>query len=208
MLVATVITYNDIETIETCIDSVKDKVDRIVIIDGKYRDFPGRYDFSTDGTIEYISRVAGDYKLTFRSIARFDEVTKRNMYFQYISDGDVVLNLDADEVLTGNIPKLEADIGIIQVGECGDRRRHRRTNRFFRYRNGLHYRGKHSLILDANGKVFASLDWIGAGYKGQKITEFELLHRNDLRSDERKADKKIYYEILMAREAKVDVPAN
>ena len=207
MLIATIITYNDIETIKDCINSVKDKVDRIVVVDGKYRDFPGRYDFSTDGTIEYISWVAGDYKIIFRSVTRLDEVAKRNMYFQYISDGDVVLNLDADEILTGEIPELTADIGIVQVGEWGDRKRHRRTNRFFRYRDGLHYWGTHKMILDAEDRVFVNLDRTG-DYTHQLITEFELLHRNDLRSDKRKADKKIYYKILMAREAKVNVPAN
>jgi len=205
-LVATIITYNDIETIENCIDSVKDKVDRIVIIDGKYRDFPGKYEISADGTVEYIGNIAGDYEITFRSVERLDEVAKRNVYLAYLKNGDICLNLDADEMLTGNIPKLEADIGIIQIGEYGDRKRHRRTNRFFRYRDGLHYWGKHSLILDADGKVFANLDRVG-DYTSQKITEFELLHRNDLRNDKRKIDKKIYYKTLKAREAKINVPA-
>ena len=207
MIVACIITYNDIETIEDCINSVKNAVDRIVIVDGKYRDFPGEYECSTDGTAEYIGSIAGDCKLTFRFVARLDEVAKRNVYLTYLKDGDVCLNLDADEILTGNIPNLTADIGIVRVGEWGDRRRHRRTNRFFRYRTGLHYWGTHKLILDAEGRVFANLDHTG-DYTHQLVTEFELLHRNDLRSDERKADKKEYYKILMAREAKVNVPAN
>ena len=63
------------------------------------------------------------------------------------------------------------------------------------------------MILDKDNKVFANLDKVG-NYTSQKVTEFELLHRNDLRSDKRKTDKKTYYNILMAREAKVNVPAN
>lgn len=55
MLVATIVTYNDMPLIKDCIESVRNKVDRIVVVDGKYRDFPGEENFSTDGTLEYLS---------------------------------------------------------------------------------------------------------------------------------------------------------
>jgi len=205
MLVATIITYNDISTIKSCIDSVKDKVDRIVIIDGKYRDFPGEDEISTDGTVEYIANISGDYNIIFRYVEGFDEVAKRNMYMAYLKNGDICLNLDADEVLTGDIPELTTDMGRIMVGERGQARRHLRTCRFFRFREGLHYWGRHTLILDKDEKVFADLQHAG-DYTVEKIMGFELLHRNDLRSAERERDKKIYYKILAAREAKINVP--
>lgn len=206
MLVATIVTYNDIETIEACIDSVKDKVDRIVVIDGKYRDFPGEYEMSTDGTVEYIGSVAGDYNITFRFVERLDEVAKRNVYLAYLKNGDVCLNLDADEMLTGDIPELDTDMGRIMIGERGQTRRHLRTCRFFRFRDGLHYWGRHTLILDKDEKVFADLQHCG-NYTVKKIMDFELIHRNDLRNPGRNADKRVYYKILMAREAKINVPA-
>jgi len=201
MIAATIITYNDWPLIKECVESVIGKVDKIICIDGRFKDFPGDSHFSTDGTLEYLKD-----KVLVTLVGGFDEVAKRNVYLDYLKDGDICLNLDADEILVGEIPKLEADTGIIQIGEQGDRRRHRRTNRFFRYRDGLHYWGTHKMILD-KGKLFANLDKVG-NYTSQKITEFELLHRNDLRSDKRKKDKKEYYKILMAREAKVHVPAN
>lgn len=203
MLIATIITYNDWPLIKNCIESIQNKVDKIIVIDGKFKDFPGNSNYSTDGTLEYLKD-----KISVTLIGSLDEVEKRNMYLNQLKEGDICLNLDADEILVGDIPQLTADTGIINIGEQGDRRRHRRTNRFFKYRDGLHYQGKHSLILDSKYKVFADLDKIGKGYTSQKITEFELLHRNDLRSDQRKEDKKKYYEILMKREAKVNVPAN
>jgi len=204
MLVATLITYNDIETIKDCIKSIENKVDKIIVIDGKFKDFPGEENISTDGTLECLDSFP---KIEILFTYGLDEVDKRNNYLNELKDGDICLNLDADEILEGEIPELTTDIGIIQVGEQGDRRRHRRTNRFFRYRKGLHYWGRHTLILDENNKMFAFLDKVGKGYTSQKITEFELLHRNDLRSFERKKNKEKYYKILMAREAKVDVPA-
>ncbi len=201
MIIATIITYNDWPLIENCISSIYDEVGKIIVIDGKFKDFPGEENISTDGTLEYLNNFT---KVNILFTYDLDEVDKRNNYLNELNDGDICLNIDADEALIGKIPKLTADIGIIQVGEQGDRRRHRRTNRFFKYRKGLHYWGKHSLILDKNGKIFANLDKIGKNYTSQKIVEFELLHRNDLRIDKRKRNKKKYYEILMKREAKIN----
>jgi len=208
MIVACIITYNDIETIKDCIGSIENKVDKIIVVDGKFRDFPGSSKLSNGYADGYLFDLQCRRKIELIRAPNYHEVEKRNLYLSCLQDDDICLNLDADEILVGNIPKLTTDIGIINIGEQGDRHRHRRTNRFFRYKKGLHYWGKHSLILDSENKVFADLDKTGNDYTSQKITEFELLHRNDLRSDERKADKKKYYEILMRREAKVNVPAN
>ena len=204
MLVACIITYNDMPLVKDCIESIQDKVDRIIVIDGKYRDFPGEENYSTDGTLEYLNSL--DVEILFSY--GLDEVEKRNCYLNELKDGDICLNIDADEVLIGDIPELTADIGIIQIGEWGDRRRHRRSNRFFRYREGLHYWGTHKMILDSKGRLFANLDRVGKDYTSQKITEFEFLHNNHLRDHDRKKAKKKYYEILVKREARVNEPAN
>ena len=204
-IVATIVTYNDYPLIEDCIESIIDKVDKIVVIDGKYKDFPGEYSCSWDDTIEYLARVQKDNKIVLRFVSDVDEVTKRNIYFQYLKDGDLCLNIDADEVLVGDLPTLKADIGMVRIGEDGDRRRHRRTNRLFRYRTGLHYWGKHTLLLDKDNKVFAHLDKAGKDYTVQD-DRVEFLHNNHKRSYDRKKDKKAYYKILMKREAKVNEP--
>jgi len=203
--VATIITYNDYPLLKDCIESVIDRVDRIVVIDGKYKDFPGEYKCSSDGTLEYLASVQD--KITLRFVSDCDEVFKRNIYFQYLHDGDICLNIDADEVLTGDLPELEADIGLVRIGEDGDQRRHRRTNRLFRYRPGLHYWGKHSLILDKDGRVFANLDKAGSRYTVQD-DKVEFLHNNHKRPYNRKKDKRQYYKILQKREAKIDVSTN
>ena len=204
-IVACIITYDDFPLIADCIESIISKVDKIVVIDGKYRDFPGKYKCSSDGTIEYLARVQKDNKIVLRFVSDVDEVTKRNIYFQYLKDGDVCLNIDADEVLIGSLPDLKADIGLVRIGEDGDRRRHRRTNRLFRYKPGLHYWGKHTMLLDKDDRVFAHLDKVGKGYTVQD-NRVEFLHNNHKRPDSRVKDKKEYYDILMKREARINEP--
>ena len=201
MLIACIITYNDWPLIEDCIESIIDKVDKIVVIDGKYRDFPGQGWDSTDGTLKYLLGL----NIDLISSLNADEVGKRNSYLDQLKDGDICLNIDADEVLIGDLPTLKADIGMVRIGEDGDRRRHRRTNRLFRYRTGLHYWGKHTLLLDKDNKVFAHLDKAGKDYTVQD-DRVEFLHNNHKRGYNRKKDKKAYYKILMKREAKVNEP--
>lgn len=204
MIVATIITYNDWPLIKECVESVYGKVNKIIIVDGRFKDFPKEDDYSNGEGLKYFLELSKNDKFEIISTGGFTEIEKRNIYLKHLKNGDICLNIDSDEMLIGEIPKLIADIGIIQVGEQGDRKRHRRTNRFFKFGEGLHYWGKHSLILDKDNKVFANLDKIGEGYTNQKIIEFELLHRNDLRIDKRKKNKKKYYQILMKREAKIN----
>ncbi len=204
MKIATIITYNDIETIKECIESIEDKVDRIIAIDGKFLDFPGEHEISTDGTLT----VLMDHpKINTFMINGMSEVAKRNYPFNFVKDGDLILSIDADEILEGEIPDLETDIGLIDIFEFGDRRRHRRYNRFFRYRDGLHYSGKHYLILDKDKQVFTTLE-NESDYTNRKITEFKLIHKSRFRSDQRTLDKNKYYKILQQREAKINVPIN
>ncbi|MBM3283302.1 hypothetical protein FJY90_03520 [Candidatus Gottesmanbacteria bacterium] len=200
MLVATIVTYNDMPLVKDCIESIYDKVNRIIAIDGKYIDFPGDSNISTDGTLEYLS---GLNKVETVIVTNLDEVAKRNLYLGFLDEGDICFNIDTDEVLIGNIPKLDTDIGIIMIGEQGDRKRHLRSIRFFKYRKGLHYWGKHTLILDSSDNLFGYEKRVGKNYTSKKITSFELLHNNHLRTKVRVLDKGKYYKILMAREAKI-----
>ena len=202
MLIATITTYNDMPLIKDCIESVWDKVDKIVVVDGKFRDFPGTKKISTDGTIGYLSQIE---KVEIMLTTDLTEIEKRNTYLSFLDDGDICLNIDTDEVLITGLPELKSDIGIIQIGEQGDRQRHRRSNRFFKFREGLHYWGTHKMLLDRDGRLFANLDGVGTDYTSEK-TKVEFLHNNHKRDYNRIKDKKAYYKILMKREAKINEP--
>lgn len=204
MLIATIITYNDWPLIKECVESIYNKVNKIIIVDGRFKDFPKEDDYSNGESLKYFLKLSKDDKFEIIPTGGFTEVEKKNVYLKHLKNGDICLNIDSDEVLIGEIPELKADIGIIQIGEQGDSKRHRRTIRFFKYQNGLHYWGKHSLILDKDNKVFAYLDKVGKDYTSQKVTEFEFLHNNHKRDYNRIKDKKKYYQILMKREAKIN----
>jgi len=202
MITACIVTFNDMPLIKDCIESIYDKVDKIIVIDGRYKDFPGSSNISTDGTIRYLSELE---KIELMLATDLTEIEKRNIYLNFLEDGDICLNIDTDEVLITGLPKLKSDIGIIQIGEAGDRLRHRRSNRFFKFREDLHYWGTHKMILDKDGKLFANLDHVGKDYTSEK-TGVEFLHNNHRRDYNRQQDKKKYYQILMKREAKINEP--
>ncbi len=204
MIVATYITYNDIETIRESVESIENKVDRIIAVDGRFKDFEGDSEISTDGTLSYL--YGNDNIETH--IYYGDEVSKRNWFLNFVNDGALCLIIDADEILVGEIPDLDTDIGLIDIFEHNDRRRHRRYNRFFRYRDGLHFYGKHYLILDKDNEVFTTLEHEPKKYTCKKIEGFHLLHKGKLRSPQRELDKKKYYKILQQREARINVPIN
>ena len=130
--IAAYITYNDFSTIQESVKSIESKVDRIIAVDGKFKDFEGEHEISTDGTLTYLY---GNDKIETHILTGVDEVAKRNYFLNFVKDGDLCLIIDADEILVGEIPDLDTDIGQIDIFEYNDRRRHRRFNRFFRFRS-------------------------------------------------------------------------
>lgn len=201
MLVAAYITYNDIETIQESVESIEKHVDRIIVVDGKFKDFEGEYDLSNDGTLTYLYSKDN---LEVHICIGHDEVGKRNYFLNFVDDGDLCLIIDTDEIFKGEIPDLKTDIGLIDIFEYNDRRRHRRYNRFFRFREGLHFWGKHYMILDRDNDLFATLEHPPEKYTCEKIEGFHLIHKGKLRSPQRELDKKRYYKILQQREAKIN----
>ena len=198
MLIATIITYNDYPLIKTCIESIIDKVDRIICIDGRYTDFPEvDLDYSTDGTLEYLKSI-DKVELMFR---KGDEVSKRNFYLMQVSNGDTILNLDADEVLIGSIPKLETDFGIIEINDGVSNNRQKRATRFFEYKDGMEYKNCHYMLhyqdQEMNGlkRVFKPFTFI-------EIKDFYIQHNYHLRPGPRQYYKNIYYKQLIQKENK------
>lgn len=200
MLVAAYITYNDIETIQESVESIENKVDRIIAVDGKFKDFEGEQEISTDGTLSYLYEKDN---IETHICTGLYEVSKRNWFLNFVEDGDLCLIMDADEILKGDIPELDTDIGLIDIFEYNDRRKHRRYNRFFRFREGVHFWGKHYLMLDKDGDVFTTLENEPTKYTCKKIEGFHLIHKGKMRSSQRELDKKKYYKILQQREARI-----
>lgn len=199
MLVAVLVTYNDMPLIRDCIESIYDKVDSIIVIDGRYADFPGEGSgSSTDGTVQYLESLD---KIKVVMTSGLTEVEKRNLYLEYLTDGDTVINLDSDEVLIGNITKLASDFGIINLKDGHNKNIQRRASRFFNYRKGMQYNNTHCTLY-YKGKIINKLhEVINKDFSFEYIKDFYVVHNWHLRSHNRQYDKSIYYRKLVKKES-------
>jgi len=198
MKVATIITYNDFPLIKDCIESLINKVDKIICIDGRYTDFPDADgDYSTDGTLEYLKD-----KASVTLIGGFTEVAKRNTYLLQLNEGDTVLNLDSDEVLVGELPELKADFGVLDLWDGCSKHIQKRATRFFKYREGMEYRYCH-YTLYYNDQIINKLQKvINPDFTFENIEGMHIIHNWHFRTDERKYYKEQYYKTLIQKEAK------
>jgi hypothetical protein len=194
--------FNDMPVIRDSIASIEQLADRIIAIDGRYKDFPGEQTFSDDGTEEYLM---SHKKTLYVPCGGADEITKRNLYLRFVDSmakpGDFIFHLDGDEVLEGWIDLREmddADVGIIFNKRTDGGEYHRA--RLFRWQPGLYYADKHYWIHDAQGDTFCILRKAGAKYREVNLTNCMIDHRNNARNAEREQAKEKYYSKVRARE--------
>lgn len=204
MLNLVMVTFNDWPLIQTAVESVYDYVDRLIFVDGVFKEFPHEPDqagYSEDGTIEYLRTLK---KETHIKIAPgLTEVDKRSLYL--VGDpGDWYLHLDADEVVEtpetlNELEDLDLDAAfcLIQWENC-----HGWYPRLFRHQEGLHYDGLHHRLVDAGGDLVVSIYGTGPGYKTAKVG-LKIWHDREKRSPERKREKARYYERLTRSEKRI-----
>ena len=198
MLVGTIITYNDWPLIKDCVESIIGKVDKIIAVDGAYDDFPCDINYSTDGTLEYLDNLDKVELIIAPGLA---EVAKRNKYLEPLADNDIVLNIDADEVLIGDIPELKTDFGIIDWHDGHSKHIQRRVTKIFKYRSGMKYEHCH-YTLYWNGIIVNKLhEVINKDFTSEYIKDFYMIHNWHLRDELRKHNKQIYYKKLIKLEA-------
>ena len=188
--------------LKQCIESVYNQVDRIIAVDGRYKDFPGRGWYSTDGTIEYLLSLD---KVELIFAADMYEADKRNIYMELLKDGDTVLILDGDEYIKGKIKKLDRtiDIGLVKLGEPGTHYK-RLATRFFKYKKGLAYNGIH-FILEIGGRWFNNRVHAINGFRNRNINTFKIVHLHRKRNRNRKEQKEKYRKSCRARESKYKI---
>jgi hypothetical protein len=195
MLFLVMVTYNDMPFVQTAVESVYDRVDHIIAVDGRYKDFPGDEDFSTDGTVQYLRSLN---KATVFFAPGMTEVEKRNEYLVG-RKGDWYLHLDTDEEWTGDIKIPDADMCIcwMAVDTTPNRNFHNMKRiRLFRHVDGLHYEDKHYWLKDQHGQTFSRIEKPGHAYTAFDCGEVHLLHHEGYRSPERFSAKQKYYKTL------------
>lgn len=194
---ACIVTFNDWPLIADCVNSLIGKVDKIICVDGRYKDYPGDGWDSTDGTLEYICSQDMDVISTLG----YSEVDKRNRYLEELEDGDICLNLDADEVLIGEIPELKADFGIVDLHDGHSKHIQRRATRFFHYHTGMIYNNVHYTLYYQGSIINKLREVINKDFSFEYIKDFHLVHNWHIRSHERQHNKSIYYKKLVRLEA-------
>jgi len=198
MLVGVINCYNDMPLIKNCIESLYSQVDKIIVIDGSYADFPDGSGSSTDGTVEYLNSLD---KVELITTYGLSEVQKRNLYLEPLSDGDIIINLDSDEVLVGNIPKLDCDFGIIDLKDEHSKHIQRRATRFFKFREGMIYKNVHYTLYWQDKIINKLHQVINKDFTFEYVKDCHILHNWHLREDLRKHNKQIYYKKLVRKES-------
>lgn len=170
------IVKNEEAFLAQCLDSVKDYVDEIIIVDTG----------STDSTVE-ISRRYTD-KVYFHPWE--DSFAKaRNQANSYASM-EWIFSIDADEeLLPGNGPKLReavADAGdadaltvnIISIYDHGRRTARHNFGRIFRNKDSIKFVSTvHNRLVGAEKKVFTKIELMHYGYNHQAKVRNEKFHR-------------------------------
>lgn len=185
---------NEMTTLPRSVESVHAVFEdvRCVFVDGKYPDFPGKMNLSEDGTRDW----AMDHGDLVTSVDY--ECEKRTAGLRFIdtiaTEGDWVLYLDADEVITefNSWPRRVGYFSFsrdsnpeVEYGRC----------RLYKWERGLQFRHRHFDLYDADCNLVASLedapqyDFCGSGI------HYDRSH--DLRRREVKRD---YYKVLRERE--------
>jgi hypothetical protein len=97
---AGLIFFDDYSSLKRCLDSVKDGVDVVFAIDGKFPKFPGNYQLSTDGSRE----LTKHYPNCLLIDCPKPEFEKRTKYLEYSAhySVDVLLIIDSDEFVIDN----------------------------------------------------------------------------------------------------------
>jgi hypothetical protein len=99
-LAAGIIFFNDRFSLQRCLYTLINDIDIIFAVDGKFPNFPGSYDLSTDGSREVLKSFSKCHLIDFPK----SEFEKRSKYLQLckVNNVDVLLIIDSDEFVLEN----------------------------------------------------------------------------------------------------------
>lgn len=185
-ITACIVFYNDRDLLEKCLNSLQGKVDRIVLVDGAYEDFPHEIPWSTDGSVE-LAKQYGTVVET--SVPWKTEVDKRNFYLQFVPDDEYFLVIDTDEELCSSIEPEGKGLNVIIEPDGG---KPYSWPRVFKKTPGWHYYKTHMTYKDNEGLVY---------WNNFKTSQILIKHHQN-RSEERKQQKEIFRKKLNELELK------
>ena len=202
MLIGCMNVYQDGALLGVSLPALLARVDRVVVVDGAYRDFQtyGESPSSNDGT-QNLARHFGAEVIEARP--GLDEIAKRSRYFVG-KPGDWYLVVDADEVIEGMgrdavksalnaSPDDDYQIPFCQA-EAPWEAKHRGVFRLHRHRDGMRYHGTHH-ALHVPGQDGQLVMTVKPG-TAPKFDGLLLRHLQMARSADRQNRKAAYYQKL------------
>lgn len=193
-LIAGIIAYNEEELLPRCLESIKGKVDRIILVEGRIDAFPGDAVRSSDKTLQ----IANDYgcEIVTNQIPWANEAFMRSQYLLGNPD-DWYITIDADEKCMTPLPSI-ADfpagvdalaIKVVMIGAPVSVWR----PRFFRHKGIMEYRQIHDALF-SDGKLISR----PAGTP--QLSSVWFAHYQMNRSKLRRNQKSQYYKTGYAHE--------
>lgn len=181
--------YNDdLPLLEKALQSLKQRVDKLVAIDGPYKNFPHTSITSNQEVLDLVAQYADE--VISPKEAWNNQIQKRNAYL-IGQPGDYYLMLDADEELVGDLPELTEDYYGIKIKDkrSAEEESNNYALRLFKAKEGLQYKRKHSWLYYKNECV--SMDTHNDNII--KLDSPVIIHASYERNEERTKDKQTYY---------------
>ena len=195
-MIACIIAYNEEGLLPGCLASVKPYVDEIVLVEGRIAEMPGEGARSTDKTLAF-ARAFCTQVVT--QVAPWpDEQTMRNQYLVG-RDGDWYFVIDADEMLLTPLPRPDQlpDIPAFRIPlTMSDGTSKVYFPRLFQHKGKMEYRELHDAL-------YSDGVWISDKRKMPILHSVHLLHRQPLRSRERRELKRIKRQRCHERETPI-----
>jgi hypothetical protein len=151
-ILGVIIFYDDgPELLERSLKSLKKVTDKVLAIDGAYREFPHKDFLSQKASLDVVKSLADQVIIPEKEW--HDEPAKRNAYLKLKSTKDYYLMLDADEEVTGTRPanlthpvyRISLSTKRAGVDLAGY------YNRLFRHHVGMRYHLTHNNLILKDG---------------------------------------------------------
>lgn len=211
--------YNDRTFLSSCLESLSDRVDRIVIADGAYQLYYDNYKkyyplaqpWSSDGSLE-IALAFSNLLEPFADleVLRKPEGTcwtsqaeKRTALVDAVPVGDWFLIIDADEMIVGDFEEgmeeiyesgcIVARVPLYNAGADIDRFQRFWHPRIYQKTQGMHYRGTHWHLRDGFSRIIESR------YPIYWLDRFVFIHLKAFKRASRVIPHEEYMQLLAGR---------
>lgn len=213
LVTALIKVYNEAQFISASLISLKNCVDKIVVVDGAYelyyRNFK-KFDerakpWSTDGTLEIIQGMKGLPELHLIRCEKpwINQVEKLNLMMDQTEPGEWFFIIDGDEMVIGSFEKaMEEILGsgcvigrlpLVNLGADIDRLHYYWHPRIFLKQKGMHYEGTHWQLRDFADRIME------ATYPVWWSQHAVIAHFKLLKTQARLAPHQAYMDLVRAR---------